>query len=185
MLHRHVETFLDKRAIGIDVATRAYDSLRASAMIDTAGSLGSESFLAGVEDDGEVFVARLIHCPGSLRILLSLNSILVEAGAWHFKLQALAVEHLVVVKARRGCIETDTFTSNRLIVTSPRAMLTPNVLVFDASYLVFNSEDGGLVIDVLSMFTLCDNLGALTSIASENANARVLRRVGHVKTIDS
>lgn len=185
MLHRHVEALLDKRAIGIDIATRANDSLCACAMIDATSSFGSESFFAGVEDDGKVLVARLIHCLGSLRILLALNSILVETGAWHFKLQALAVEHLVVVEARRGCIEADTFASNRLIVTGSCAMLSPDVLVLDASYLVFNSKDCLLVIDVLSMFTLCDNLGALASIASEDTNAWVLCRVGHVKTIDS
>ncbi len=153
-------------------------------MIDATGAFRSESFLAGVEDDSQMFVAWLIHCPGSLGILLSFHSILVETRAWYFKLQALAVEDLVVVEAGRGCIETNTFASNRLIVTGPRAMLSPNVLIFDACDLVFNAKDGLFVIDVLAMLTLCDNLRAFASIAFKNTDAWVLRRVRHIKTID-
>ena len=153
-------------------------------MIDATCAFRSESFLAGVEDDSQMFVARLIHCPGSLGILLSFNSILVETWAWYLKFQTLAIEDLVVVEAGRGCVETNTFASNRLIVTRPRAMLSPNVLVFDACDLVFDSKDGLLVINVLAMFTLCNNLGALASIAFKNTDAWVLCRVRHVKTID-
>ena len=62
-------------------------------------------------------------------------------------------------------------------------MLTPHVLLFNASDLVFNSEDGLLIINVLSLFTLGNDLGPLASHALQDSDARILGRVGHIETI--
>ena len=68
-------------------------------MVNTGSSLGSETFLSGAEDNIVYLhllgIAETIHRSGSLRLL----TVLVQAGTRHFKLEALSVEHLVVIES--------------------------------------------------------------------------------------
>jgi hypothetical protein len=129
-----------------------------------------------------MLVAWLVHRPWSFCLLL-FDSILIQARARHLKLQALAIEDLVVVESRRGGIEADAFATDGLVVASPCAMLTPHISILNASDLIFNSKRSLLVVHMFAMITLCHDFAALASMTFQNADARVCSRVRHVKPI--
>ena len=100
MLHRHVIALLDEAVVCVDVASWSDNRLRSSRPINTRICFRSETFLASVEHHCilQMLVPGLIH---SLRsALLCSLSVLVEAKAWDFELEALTIENLVIVEAR-------------------------------------------------------------------------------------
>jgi len=62
-------------------------------------------------------------------------------------------------------------------------MVTPNILLLDASDLILDAEDGFFVIDMLALFTLCHDLGSFASLAFQDADIWVVRHHVHGETI--
>lgn len=112
----------------------------------------------------------LIHRPWPPRL-----TILIEPRSWHLKLQALSVEHLVVVESRRCGIETDALASHALIITCTSAFLLPALIVLDASDLILDAEDRITVIHVLSLIRLGDNLSALAVDGLQESHTWIMR----------
>ena len=184
VLHGHVVALFDEAVVCVDVAARSDDCLRSCWLIDTCRRLWPEPLLACIEHNCvfEMFVPWLVH---GLRSALfrSSFSLLIETWAWDLKLEALPVEHLIVVKTRRSCVETDPFASDGLVVTRSLTVLTPHIRLLNASNLILDTEDGILIVDVLTLLTLRYNLGLLASFSSNDANSRVLRGVRQVKAV--
>lgn len=182
MLHRHVEALFDKRVFCVDVAARANDGLRATRVVNAAVALRTESLFARIEDDVvlQVLAPCLVHRLRSLAVWLLVG---VQAWAGDIKLETLAVEDLIVVEAGGGCVEPDSLARYSFVVRRPHAVLLPDVGFFDAGDLVFDSENGILVIDVLPLLTLRHNSRSLSSHTLQDSAARVLRRISQFEAI--
>jgi len=185
VLHGHVVTLLDEAVIRVDVASRPDDWLSSSSMVDARFSFGAEPFLACIEHHSilQVLVARLVHRFGASHF--SLPRVLVQARSRHFKLQGLAVENLVVIEARRGGVETDSLPSNGFVIARTLTVLLPYIWVLNARYLILDTEDGILVVNVLSLLALRHNLLSLASAVAQDADSGLLRRVAQAEAIDS
>ena len=110
----------------------------------------------------------------------------VEARTWHFKLQRLAVENLIVIEPRRGGIETDFFASHRLVVPSS-LLVRPDfmqLVILQASYLIFYAENGILFVDVFALIALADDLLPGSALGGQNSYAWVFGRVAAVKPVE-
>lgn len=183
MLHGHIETLLDEGVVRVYVGTGANDSLSALRLVYAGHSLRTETPLTRVEDHSVLhwLVPLLVHRAGTLRLRCCL--FVVETGSWYLQLQGLPVKDLVVIEPGRGRIEPDSLTGNRLVVTRPSPIISPDILLLDASDLVFDAEDGRFVIDMLSLLTLCHNLIPPSSLALQNAHAWVIGNEGHIEAI--
>ena len=186
VLHRHVEALLDHRVVRVDVGAGPNNRLRSLLVVNTRVTLRSESLLARVEDHAGVLKLLLgpwlAHRLWPLRILRS--RVLIQARPWHLQLETLPVEDLVVVEARRGSIEAHTLARNRLVITRPRPIALPHVLILlHASHLIFDAKNGVFIIHVLALFTLRHDLRAFATLALQNANAGIVPLEGHVEAV--
>ena len=143
-------------------------------MVDACCGLRSETFLRCVEHYTvlKCLIPRLVHRLGALS--LTHLGVFVETWSWHFELQALSIEDLTMMETRRCSIETNAFASNRFIIASSCASLTPLCSVLEASDLIFDAKDGLFIVDMLACITLSDDLATLSSVRPEDANAWIL-----------
>ena len=184
MFHRHIEALLYHWVVSINVGAWTNNRLGSLLMVNACIAFRPETLLARIENDTgilKLLISWLIHGLGAFRI--NRSGVLIQARAWHLKLETLPVEDLVIIEARGGCIKADTLSGNWLIVASPGAMVTPNILLLDASDLILDAEDGFFVIDMLALFTLCHDLGSFASLAFQDADIWVVRHHVHGETI--
>ena len=146
-------------------------------MVDTCAGLRAESLLASIEDNSSRLerldsTSRHSHGLGASAVLRT--CVPVQTRPWHFKFQALSIEDLVVIEAWRGGIETNSFTSSRLIIGSTCTLILPaSCVVLNASDLVLDSKDCFFVVDMLTLLALRHNLGPLSRIRLKNTNSWV------------
>ena len=174
VLHRHVVALLYHWIVSIDIGSWTNDWLGSCLVVNAGISLASEAFLARIEHNTcslHLLWTRLTtHRFWASAVLRSWIS--VQAWSWHFQLQALSVEDLVVVESWWGGIETDPLSSNWLVVTGASLLLLPvGGFILNASDLVLNTENCFFIINMLALLALCNNLGSLASLRSKNADA--------------
>jgi hypothetical protein len=82
-------------------------------MVNACIAFRPETLLARIENDTgilKLLISWLIHGLGAFRI--NRSGVLIQARAWHLKLETLPVEDLVIIEARGGCIKADTLSGN-------------------------------------------------------------------------
>ena len=166
VLHRHVVALLYHWIISVDIGSWTNNWLSACLVIDAGICLASEAFLARVEHDScplhLLWTGLTTHRFRASAILRSRIS--VQAWSWHFQLQALTIEDLVIVESRWGGVEADPLSSDRLVVTSTCLFLLPvGCFILNASDLILNSENCFFVVYMLALLALCNNLCSLAS----------------------
>ena len=85
-------------------------------MVDACITLSSETLLTSIEYDASVLqllISGLIHRFWTSSI--HSKAVLVQAWAWHFELETLSVEDLIVIETGRGCSRRIDFGVARLL----------------------------------------------------------------------
>ena len=147
-------------------------------MVDAGTGLRAETFLTRIEYHSSrlkwlINSNRFSHRLGASSVLRT--RVTVKTRPWHFKFQALSIEDLVVIEARRCGVETNSFTGRRLIIGSACTLIFPASSAFlDASDLILDSEDGFFVVNMLTLLTLRHNLGPFSCIRLKNPDTWVL-----------
>ena len=101
MFHRHIEALFYHGVVSVDIRAWSDDRLCALLVVNAGVTLGSETLLAGIEDDACVLKLLRPGLAHSLRALCIASSrVLVQAWPWHLQLKALSIEHLIVIEAR-------------------------------------------------------------------------------------
>ena len=187
VLHWHVEAFFDHWVVRVDIWSWTNDWLCAHLVVNRGAGLRAESPLTCIENDSSclkwlTIASLLSHGLGTSAVLWT--CVAIQARSWNLELQALTIEYLVVIEARRSGVETNSFTSSRLIIGSACTLILPaSCVVLNASDLILNSKDSFFIVDMLTLLALRHNLSPLSRIRLKNANPWVLCWVWLIKAI--
>ena len=184
VFHWHIEALFYHGVVRVNIWAWPDDRLCTFLVVNAGVALGPETLFTGIEDDSGILKLLAPGLAHSLRAFCVASSrVLVQTWSWHLQLETLSIEDLIVIESRWGRIEADSLSCDRLVVSGSRALITPDIRVFDASDLIFYTEDGLLVVNMLALFTLCDNLGTLATLTFQNSHCWIIWHHGHAEAV--